>query len=152
MTTQIVPQVMDPNHLAVGDAIADSPVGPGHITGITEAGFPQVNHVAVARLISTDGIVFDPHGSYEKDAKKASEKAIVDSLVTRITEATKKEDTPHSAATDPISEEDFLNIIQSSQELSGRIALIVQTDTGTKLTSVAKTLLKACNRHLAYKS
>ena len=53
---------------------------------------------------------------------------------------------------DSISEEDFLNIVQSSQELSGRIALTFDQDTGTKLTSVAKTLLKACNRHLAYKS
>ena len=56
-----------PDYFQVGDTIADSPVGAGVITGITEAGYPQVNHVAVARLTRTDGAVFDPYGSYEKE-------------------------------------------------------------------------------------
>lgn len=61
---------MDPNYLAIGDTIEDSPVGPGTITGITDAGYPQVNYIAVARLRRTDGVVFDPYESYKKDATK----------------------------------------------------------------------------------
>jgi hypothetical protein len=52
--------------------VEDSPVGPGTITGITQAGFPQVDRVAVARLVRTDGLVFDPYGSYEKEKKIAA--------------------------------------------------------------------------------
>ena len=59
---------MNPDELRIGDTIADSPVGAGTITGITEAGYPQVNHVAVGRLIRTDGVVFDPRGTYPKAA------------------------------------------------------------------------------------
>ena len=118
----------------------DSPAGPGHITGITPAGFPIVNRVVVERLTRTDGAVFDPYESYIKDALKYKDSLVV------------KSESEKEKALDSISEEDFLNIIQSSQELSGRIALTFESDTGTKLTSVAKTLLKACNRHLAYKS
>jgi len=143
MTTKNEPQSMNCEYLAIGDTVSDSPVGPGTITGITDAGFSQVNHVAVARLTRTDGIVFDPHGTYEKEARrKATElewrnATFVDSLL--------KETTPFN---DPISEEAFLNLIQTHQELSGRISLTFDTDAGTKLTSVAKTLLKACNAHL----
>lgn len=63
-------KLMRPDCLQVGDTVADSPVGPGVITGITEAGYPQVNHVAVARLKRTDGVVFDPYGSYKKELLK----------------------------------------------------------------------------------
>lgn len=59
---------MSPDYIQVGDTISDSPVGPGVVTGITEAGYPQVNHVAVGRLTRTDGVVFDPKGSYSKEA------------------------------------------------------------------------------------
>lgn len=38
-----------------------SPVGAGTVTGITERGYPQVNHVAVAWLTRPDGGQFDPH-------------------------------------------------------------------------------------------
>jgi hypothetical protein len=58
--------MMSPDYLQVGDTIADSPVGPGVITGVTEAGYPQVNHVAVGRLKRTDGVVLDPRGTYAK--------------------------------------------------------------------------------------
>lgn len=58
---------MHPDYLQIGDIVEDSPVGAGEITGITEAGFPQVNHVAVARLKRTDGAIFDPYDSYKKD-------------------------------------------------------------------------------------
>ena len=129
---------MDPNHLAVGDAVKDSPVGPGHITGITDAGYPQVNHVAVARLTRTDGIVFDPHGTYARDAERNA----------KMVSETNAEVYPTQEL---LTSEDFLKIILSHQDLAGRIALTFDTDVGTKLTSVAKTLLKACNRHLAYK-
>lgn len=135
---------MDPDYLAVGDAVADSPVGPGHITGITEAGFPQVNHVAVARLTRTDGVVFDPHGTYEKEARwKATEleqrnATFVDSLL--------KETAP---VKDLITEADFLRIISEHPvQLSGRVCLTFDTDVGTKLTDVSKTLLKAFNQLL----
>ena len=53
---------MHQDYLQVGDLVKDSPVGPGVITGMTEAGYPQVNHVAVAVLIREDGAVFNPHG------------------------------------------------------------------------------------------
>lgn len=53
---------MNVNYLAEGDTVKDSPRGPGTITGITAAGFPQVNHVAVAWLERTDGVIFDPRG------------------------------------------------------------------------------------------
>ena len=51
---------MNPDYLQVGDTVKDSPVGPGEITGITEAGYPQVNHVAVAWLIRTDYVTYNP--------------------------------------------------------------------------------------------
>lgn len=51
-------------YVSIGDVVIDSPHGPGKITGITEAGYPQVNHVAVACLKLEDGRVFDPHGRY----------------------------------------------------------------------------------------
>lgn len=58
---------MNPDYLQIGDTVADSPVGPGVITGITDAGYPQVNHVAVGRLKRTDGVVFDPRNTYPKE-------------------------------------------------------------------------------------
>lgn len=54
--------VMDPDGLCVGDWIHDSPVGSGTITDVTERGYPQVNHVAVAWCERPDGGRFDPHG------------------------------------------------------------------------------------------
>lgn len=60
---------MSPDYLEIGDTVAESPVGPGVITDITDAGYPRVNHVAVACLKRTDGVVFDPYGKYAKDAK-----------------------------------------------------------------------------------
>lgn len=54
--------------LYVGDTVFNSPVGSGIITGITERGYPQVNHVAVARLVhkTEEGeiLIYDPHHSY----------------------------------------------------------------------------------------
>lgn len=52
---------MKHDELHIGDTIKDSPVGAGAITGITQAGYPQVNEVAVAWLIRTDGVIFNPH-------------------------------------------------------------------------------------------
>jgi hypothetical protein len=45
----------------IGDLVSDSPVGSGVLTGITERGYPQVNHVAVTWLERNDGARFDPH-------------------------------------------------------------------------------------------
>lgn len=57
-------------HLSIGDSVFNSPVGSGTLTGITDAGYPQVNHVAVARLVyrTSDGkfIAYDPTHSYGK--------------------------------------------------------------------------------------
>ena len=50
------------DYLEVGDVVKDSPTGPGTITNITDAGYPQVNHIAVAWLERADGAVFDPRG------------------------------------------------------------------------------------------
>lgn len=58
---------MNPEYLEIGDTVADSPVGAGTITGITEAGYPQVNRIAVGRLIRSDGVVFDPFNKYKKE-------------------------------------------------------------------------------------
>lgn len=52
---------MSPDYLQVGDTVSSSPVGPGSITDITERGYPRVNDVAVAWLVRTDGVVFNPH-------------------------------------------------------------------------------------------
>lgn len=54
------------SYLSIGDAVSDSGVGAGKITAFTDAGFPQVNHVAVAWLECEDGTVFDPHSVREK--------------------------------------------------------------------------------------
>ena len=61
---------MNPYEFRVGDTVSDSPVGAGTITGTTERGYPQVNHVAVVFLKRTDGVVFDPHGHYSKATPK----------------------------------------------------------------------------------
>lgn len=52
---------MSPDAIAVGDEVSASPVGAGTVTGITERGYPKVNHVAVAWLVRPDGVWFDPH-------------------------------------------------------------------------------------------
>ena len=66
---------MDPKRLCIGDTVAESPVGPGVVTDITDAGYPQVNHIAVACLKRTDGAVFDPFGHYAKEQIAASQAA-----------------------------------------------------------------------------
>jgi hypothetical protein len=56
------------DYLTVGDSVFNSPVGPGIITGITDAGYPQVNHIAVSRLVhkTPEGkfLAFNPHQCY----------------------------------------------------------------------------------------
>lgn len=51
---------MNADILMIGDTVLRSPVGPGAITGFTERGFPQVNRIAAAWLVRTDGVTFDP--------------------------------------------------------------------------------------------
>lgn len=46
--------------IEIGDAVSHSPVGAGTITGFTERGFPQVNHVAVAWLRLPTGEEWNP--------------------------------------------------------------------------------------------
>ena len=53
-------------YFEVGDVVKDSPIGSGTITGITDAGYPQVNHIAVAWFERADAAVFDPRGVREK--------------------------------------------------------------------------------------
>lgn len=57
---------MADNYIEVGDAVKDSPTGPGTVTDITDAGYPKVNHVAVAWLERGDGVIFDPRGVRDK--------------------------------------------------------------------------------------
>lgn len=57
---------MSREYIEVGDAVKDSPNGPGTVTDITDAGYPRVNHVAVAWLERDDGAIFDPRGVREK--------------------------------------------------------------------------------------
>jgi len=47
--------------MQVGDKVAQSPVGPGIITGATMRGYPQVNDVAVAWLETESGEWFNPN-------------------------------------------------------------------------------------------
>lgn len=54
-------QTLDPDNMAIGDPIHDSPVGSGVITDVTERGYPKVNRVAVAWCERPDGGRFDPH-------------------------------------------------------------------------------------------
>ena len=56
----------DRNTLKIDEPVRASPVGSGTITGITQAGYPQVNHIAVAWCIRIDGLTFDPHGHTRK--------------------------------------------------------------------------------------
>ncbi len=64
---------MNPNYLIVGDEVKDSPVGSGLITGISDAGYPQVDHVAVAWLERVDGKIFDPLGVRDKHIREREE-------------------------------------------------------------------------------
>lgn len=61
MTYHTASTTMHPDCILPGDAVKASPVGAGTVTGITDAGYPQVNHIAVGWLERTDGAVFDPH-------------------------------------------------------------------------------------------
>jgi len=56
----------DPYALKIDEPVRASPVGSGTITGITQAGYPQVNHIAVAWCIRSDGLAFDPYGHTRK--------------------------------------------------------------------------------------
>lgn len=53
---------MNPDYITIGDPVKASPVGPGKVTDITDAGYPRVNDVAVAWMIREDGAVFNPRG------------------------------------------------------------------------------------------
>ena len=61
---------MSKDTLVVGDSVFNSPVGTGTVTGITQAGYPQVNDIAVGRMVhkTEDGkfLVFDPNNTYSK--------------------------------------------------------------------------------------
>lgn len=47
-------------HIRPGARVIDSGAGPGLLTGITSAGFPQVDHVTASWSEYEDGSVFDP--------------------------------------------------------------------------------------------
>jgi len=55
---------LDPCTLNIGDPVSRSSVGPGTVTGITDANYPQVNHQAVVWLERPDGLRFDPYNSH----------------------------------------------------------------------------------------
>jgi len=48
------------DYIEIGDVVKDSPNGPGIVTSFSDAGYPRVNHVAVAWLELDDGAIFDP--------------------------------------------------------------------------------------------
>lgn len=52
---------MKSDEICFGDSVSDSPVGDGVVTGFTDRGYPQVNHVAVLWLERPDGARYDPH-------------------------------------------------------------------------------------------
>lgn len=60
---------MSPDYIQEGDEVLDSPVGPGFVTGVTQAGYPQVNDVAVAWLLREDGVLWNPHNKPIKELK-----------------------------------------------------------------------------------
>lgn len=55
------PRKYNPEFLEIGDDVSRSPVGSGKITGVTERGYPQVNHIAVSWLVRADGVQWNPH-------------------------------------------------------------------------------------------
>jgi hypothetical protein len=57
-------------YIEVGDPVKDSPMGAGVVTEITGAGFPKVNHVAVAWLRTEHDELFDPHNVSPKPFKE----------------------------------------------------------------------------------
>ena len=78
--------------IAIGASVFSSPVGAGTLTGITDAGYPQVNHVAVTRLVhkTPEGqfLVYDAVDSYATgdwsmfiDDERAPGKGVSDSVV-----------------------------------------------------------------------
>lgn len=56
--------------ILLNDDVFNSPVGAGKITGITDSGYPKVNHVAVARLVikikEDQFLIYDANGSYAR--------------------------------------------------------------------------------------
>lgn len=52
--------------IGVGTKVIDSPVGCGIVTGFTERGLPQVNHIAVVWLDAEDGTIVDAFGNRER--------------------------------------------------------------------------------------
>ncbi len=64
---------MNLNYLRVGDGVKDSPIGSGLVTGFSDAGYPQVDHVAVAWLERVDGKIFDPLGVRDKHIEERKE-------------------------------------------------------------------------------
>jgi hypothetical protein len=49
-------------YIEIGDVVKDSPKGAGTVTDISDAGYPRVNHVAVAWMERDDSAIFDPRG------------------------------------------------------------------------------------------
>lgn len=53
---------MNPLYIEIGDKVANSPAGPGEVTGFTDDGFVFVNHMAVAIFQRADGKWWNPLG------------------------------------------------------------------------------------------
>lgn len=58
------------SRVEIGDRVKDSPLGAGILTGITERGMPQIDHIAVAWIEAEDGGIFDPFGVREQQISK----------------------------------------------------------------------------------
>lgn len=50
-----------------GEEVTESPVGPGTLTGMSQAGYPQVNNITVVWVVLAKGNrYFDPCGVYRR--------------------------------------------------------------------------------------
>jgi hypothetical protein len=59
-------------YIEVGDIVKDSPMGAGTVTGITHAGYPQPNEVAVGWLLTEHDELFDPNNRAPKAFKEVA--------------------------------------------------------------------------------
>ena len=61
-------------YINIGERVKDSPLGAGILTGVTERGMPQIDHVAVAWIETEDGGIFDPFGVRDDQLAKRAAK------------------------------------------------------------------------------
>lgn len=65
----LVRKVNDLSRFNPGDTITDSPRGPGSFTGMSDAGYPRVDHITVTWVIREDGAFLDKLGQIPREVK-----------------------------------------------------------------------------------